>query len=69
MTAPYVIRDKEGFWHDYQLPTAYEDKPVGVLLIVYLQPGESLDCQTILDALRPALKAEPPGEWYKITVD
>ena len=60
-----MIRDETGAWHDYQLPTAWEDRPIGVTLIVYLLPGETLDCQTILDALKPALK--PPGVWWKNT--
>jgi hypothetical protein len=68
VTAPYIIRDEKGYWHDYQLPTAWDDKPVGVLLVVYLQPGETLDCQTLLTALKPALTPAPPGNWYRVTV-
>lgn len=66
MTAPYVIRDPQGWWHDYQLETT-TDQP-GISLIVYLQPGETLDCPTILKALQPALKPAPAGKWYIITV-
>ena len=66
--APYVIRDDQGFWHTYDLPTAWDDRPVGVLLVVYLQPLETLSCQTIIDALKPALHPAPQGDWYSITV-
>lgn len=67
MTAPYVIRDPAGFWHLYQLP-AWEDAPYGVSLIIYLQPGEHLECQPIVDALKGSLRAGPAGEWYRVTV-
>ena len=68
MPAPYVIRDEAGYWHNYVLPTAWNDKPIGVSLIVYIQPGEMLDCETITHTLRTALSHSPKGEWYRITV-
>jgi hypothetical protein len=66
LIAPYVIRDPQGYWHDYQLETT-TDQP-GISMIVYLQSGETLDCSTILNALKPALNPAPAGKWYRITV-
>ena len=60
---PYVIRDELGYWHSYPLQTW--DGPVSMTLIVCLQPGESLDCQTVINALQPALQPAPVGDWYK----
>jgi len=69
MTAPYIIRAQLGYWHSFNLPVAHINPPVGVLLIIYLQPGEKLECETLLNALKPALLPAPPGQWYKVTVD
>lgn len=69
MTAPYIIRDQLGYWHSFDLPVAHVNPPVGVLLIVYLQPGEKLECNTLLNALKPALTPAPLGQWYRITVE
>ena len=66
--APYIIRDEQGYWHTYKLERSTESNPVGVCLIVMIQYDEILEIQAVIDALKPALKPAPVGDWYLITV-
>lgn len=68
-TAPYVLRDQARNWYFFQLPRATDQRPVGTLLIIYIQPDENLDLAVLENALKSALQPAPVGDWYLITVD
>jgi hypothetical protein len=65
MTAPYVVRNEQGEYKTFDLPTEGPG-PYGASILLFLGQHEFLNVNLLASALQQAIVGEPPGgTWYK----
>ena len=65
MTAPYVVRDENGEYRKFLLPTEGPG-PYGAGLLVFLGLNEYLNVDLLAAALQQSITGTPPGgTWYR----
>jgi len=65
MTAPYVVRNEQGEYKTFDLPTEGPG-PYGASILLFLGLNEYLDVNLLSAALKQSIVGEPPGgTWYK----
>lgn len=65
MTAPYVVRNTEGQYLEFNLDTVGQG-PYGAMVLRYLRQGEYLDAHAFATALAASITGQPPsGIWYR----